>query len=111
MLPDVIKIVSLDFKEPLMVWIETPTIKALSKVGFAVDSYVYNTELLHLCWLVEETLPIKADYMKALYYETAFDKVCDEYDGTDWTAVYCYALATWKQRTIALCKVKGIEIV
>lgn len=50
---------------------------------------VLNTELLHLCWLVEESL---TDYQ-------AFDYSCDiKYH------------ATWQQRIIALAKVKGIEI-
>jgi hypothetical protein len=50
---------------------------------------VHDTELLHLCWLVEKTL---TEYQ-------SFDYSCDiKYH------------ATWQQRTIALCKVKKITI-
>lgn len=50
---------------------------------------VLDTELLHLCWLVEENL---SEYQ-------AFNYSCDiKYH------------ATWQQRVIALAKVKGIEI-
>ena len=54
---------------------------------------VLDTELLHLCWLVEETIPMdkQADYIKQL---------------SDSNTVH----ATWQQRVIAMCKVKGITI-
>jgi hypothetical protein len=52
---------------------------------------VLDTELLYLCWLVEETLK---------YYE-----LTPYYDDE----VSCHS--TWQQRTLALAKVKGIEIV
>ena len=66
---------------------------------------VLDTELLHLCWLVEKDLTNgeTADYEKFLFALV---------DG------YLSALptkqiwnATWQQRVIALAKVKGIEIV
>ena len=44
---------------------------------------VLDTELLHLCWLVEKELPPSSK--------------CDYFD-------------TWQQRVAALSKVKGIEI-
>jgi len=62
---------------------------------------VRNTELLHLCWVVEETLN-NAEYGD--YFE---------YLATSAHAIYrdsalCHA--TWQQRVEALAKVKGIEI-
>lgn len=71
---------------------------------------VKDTELLHLCWLVEETLPLKDKYTRELYLQNDFSNPCNEYDGTDWTEMYAYVHATWQQRTIALCKVKGITV-
>tara|TARA_B110000503_G_C6924662_1_gene320164 strand:+ start:357 stop:695 length:339 start_codon:yes stop_codon:yes gene_type:complete len=73
-------------------------------------SPVLPAELLHLCWLVEETLPkpnSEAGDTDQMYinelgftddsdcYHEMFDKVCH---------------ASWQQRVIALCKVKGISI-
>lgn len=70
---------------------------------------VQDTELLHLCWLVEETLDTTGDLNEP-------PELRDTQAGQ-----YTYALAlvyefesihaTWQQRTIALAKVKGIEIV
>ena len=48
-----------------------------------IQSEVRDTELLHLCWLVEKELPPSSE--------------CDYFD-------------TWQQRVVALAKVKGIEI-
>lgn len=64
---------------------------------------VANTELLHLCWMVEETLlwHQQHDYAQELYREP-------EPNGT---VSFLYAHATWQQRVIALCKVNGVEIV
>ena len=52
------------------------------------DAPVLDTELLHLCWLVEETLS---------------DIAMEEY------GITLTVHATWQQRIIALAKVKGIE--
>lgn len=58
---------------------------------------VLDTELLHLCWLIEETLsPSQA---QAYYQMLPANSVGNQ------------AHATWQQRVIALAKVKGIEIV
>jgi len=59
---------------------------------------VLDTELLHLCWLVEETLTMgqRLDYLNHL----------DNWKDDDWLTCH----ATWQQRVIALAKVKGIEI-
>ena len=69
----------------------------------ATCSLVLDTELLHLCWLVEETLT---------------KRECQDYtQGMDWEATpntppFDYVWhATWQQRVGALAKVKGIEIV
>ena len=61
----------------------------------AKEGEVLDTELLHLCWL-EETL--------------------GEHDMNDYFHLFehnCLKMthATWQQRTVALAKVKGIEIV
>ena len=53
-------------------------------------SKVLDTELLHLCWLVEEEL----QYPNSVKY---YDSLTSNH-------------ATWQQRVIALCKVKGITI-
>lgn len=56
---------------------------------------VIDTELLHLCWLAEETLT---------------DIEVEDY----WSQLQCaWAMihSAWQQRTIALAKTKGIEIV
>ena len=60
---------------------------------------VLDTELLHLCWLVEETLEHweKSSYHEYLNLKTKEDKVWQWH-------------ATWQQRTITLARVKGIEI-
>lgn len=65
--------------------------------------YVLDTELLHMCWLVEQSLfpgtPLHDDYLHEL------KQVCDPED-------YASSVgASWQQRVIALAKVKGIEIV
>jgi hypothetical protein len=56
---------------------------------------VLDTELLHLCWLVEETLI--GDQWDDYHYEFGFSSRQNMH-------------ATWQQRVIALAKVKGIEI-
>jgi hypothetical protein len=65
------------------------------------DFMVSDTELLHLCWLVEETLNstalLRSDYIGCLSVGI---------DGWE----YGFTHATWQHRVIALAKVKGIEI-
>jgi hypothetical protein len=60
---------------------------------------VLETELLHVCWLVEQTLPL--DQVEK--YLATLTRVC----GTA-TVCLCLLSASWKQRAEALCKVKGI---
>ena len=75
---------------------------------------VLDTELLHLCWLVEET---HTNWQKQKYGEWLQD--CMNESVVGYVPDYCRNLqglaniahATWQQRAIALCKVKGIEIV
>ncbi|MEI7985563.1 MAG: hypothetical protein WCI55_08035 [Armatimonadota bacterium] len=59
---------------------------------------VSNTELLHLCWLVEETL---TEYRSADYAEL-MRPISENYK-----RLYH---ATWQRRVVMLAKVKGIEI-
>ena len=80
--------------------------KALVWRGYLNGTDVIDTELLHLCWLVEETLTNNKADMYGLYINgimneaitQKFQSVCDWH-------------ATWQQRVIALVKVKGMEIV
>ena len=57
------------------------------------DCKVLDTELLHLCWMVEENMT---------------NKQWVEYENNELNRD---VHATWQQRVIALCKVKGVEIV
>ncbi len=58
-----------------------------------------DTELLHICWMVEENLTPhdRKEYVDAIDKETGY---------TAWPFTH----ATWQQRTIALANVKGIEL-
>jgi hypothetical protein len=60
---------------------------------------VLDTEWLHVCWLVEEEL--KKDAGKWTWFVDLLRKQ-PYYGGS--------IHATWQQRAIALCKVKGIEV-
>jgi len=60
---------------------------------------VLDTELLHLCWRVEE----EVFRGKSFEYIAALDKVTFFND-------FMRTHATWQNRVIALAKVKGIEI-
>lgn len=73
---------------------------------------VLDTELLHFCWLVEESLDLQGDLNDppelrepecVQYYNYLFE----QQDGSAWQLTH----ATWRQRVIALAKVKGVEIV
>lgn len=77
-------------------WLSTPN-------GIYLTDQVLDTELLHLCWLVEETLTKRQcqDYTQGWFHVE-----------TPNIPPYDYVWhATWQQRTIALCKVKEVEIV
>ena len=66
---------------------------------------VLNTELLHLCWLVEETMNCISGGKTR--YEIELTNLCNKGEHNKYHTIH----ATWQQRTIALAKVKGIEIV
>ena len=67
--------------------------------------YVLDTELLHLCWLVGKDVEAKR------YSDYLMHAIQDEICTGAVEARYATANATWQQRTIALAKVKGVEIV
>jgi len=62
---------------------------------------VLNTELLHLCWLVELEID---DKTRGRYYIPELVRTVEE-------RFWYPEIATWQQRVIALAKVKGVEIV
>jgi hypothetical protein len=62
---------------------------------------VLDTELLHLCWLVEEALINDRQIVKHNRYFKALEAVLGTYGSSH---------ASWQKRVIALAKVKGIEI-
>ena len=66
---------------------------------------VLDTELLHLCWLVGKDVEAKR------YSDYLMHAIQDEICTGAVEARYTTASATWQQRTIALAKVKGVEIV
>lgn len=67
-----------------------------------VGCEIINTEWLHVCWLVEQTL---SDEQRDVYIISLMTDV----DGTRY--MNRGVSATWQQRALALCKVKGVEIV
>lgn len=67
---------------------------------------VLDTELLHLCWLAEETLPQGS--LCAMSNEL---DIMHELEGKPCDASQWKHHKSWQQRTIALAKVKGVEIV
>lgn len=69
---------------------------------------VLDTELLHLCWLVEEMLTQKEREQYGFELAQIVKANLSVSSGDEW---FMLAHATWQQRTIALAKVKGIEIV
>lgn len=100
--------------------------KCLAKMlsnGERVLAHSLDTELLHLCWLVEGSLSDDCgEYENETSERYAYSKelmtLCGTWNhgGWDWGQVcnadiFKAANATWQQRTIALAKVKGIEIV
>lgn len=62
---------------------------------------IKDTELLHLCWLAEETFNAN----QHMIYHTRLSIVVRQ--SQHGTAIH----ATWQQRVIALAEVKGIDIV
>lgn len=67
------------------------------------DLSVYDTEWLHVCWLVEETLTDAEMYNHIEHLYQINNKPKYDFHND------CHT--TWQQRAIALAKVKGVEIV
>jgi len=87
-----------------LVWID-------KKTGFwsHVAGMVLDTELLHLCWMIEEML----DYDKRIALSTIIANHIEFPNGELFSRYEVSVIlhATWQQRVIALAKVKGVEIV
>jgi len=72
---------------------------------------IEDTELLHLCWLVEET--INDGGVWKCYCNRLWEVVCPQFEqmsGLNAAIALLLLHATWQQRVIALAKVKEIEI-
>ena len=79
--------------------------------GSNTSRVVLPTELLHLCWMVEETLNPSADKEMECNtpnvwrdYVTRLDADCYKNGG------HSCVHATWQQRVLALSNVLGVEI-
>ena len=68
------------------------------------DMEVRETELLHLCWLVEDNLT-KKEY--GAYSDATYDL---HLEIVSKTKKWIWLSMPWQQRVVALAKVKGIEI-
>lgn len=68
----------------------------------ATGTQVLDTELLDLCWRVEETLTV----VEASTHYDLLGNVEPDNAAAGAFAYHC----TWQQRVIALAKVKGIEL-
>jgi hypothetical protein len=69
-------------------------------------TYVLETELLYLCWLVEETMTMGSLCVMSNEFDITHERDSSPMDASKWKHH-----KSWQQRVIALCKVKGIEIV
>ena len=72
---------------------------------------VRDTELLHVCWLIEDGLAYedKAEFARQLYRQDGFFS-CVDCEDNDFSEIFKYSHATWQQRATALAKVKGVEL-
>jgi len=97
MLPNVIVIFTVEHS-PEIVLVEKQT-----------GAQYRDTELLHLCWMVEEML----DYDKRIALSTIIANHIEFPNGELFSRYEVSVIlhATWQQRVIALAKVKGVEIV
>jgi hypothetical protein len=70
---------------------------------------VLDTELLYLCWLLEETLDTVGDLEEPpeLRASQASEYVCFLAQDYEFQSIH----ATWQQKVIAIAKMKGVEIV
>ena len=60
----------------------------------AANEVVLDTELLHVCWLAEQTIDLKDKWRWLSLIDGDYAEKSH---------------ATWQQRATALCKVKGVE--
>ncbi len=65
--------------------------------------YIKESELLHVCWLIEQTLTVDEMYLK--YKSALSDVVADKCLKTHTANLF---RPSWQQRTMALAKVKGL---
>ena len=74
---------------------------------FLNEDEVLDTELIHLCWLVEEELDDDQilDYVRILLEDVL---QCSQ---GKFRQHFALNHATWQHRAVALAKVKGVEIV
>ena len=84
------------FREFIHIWGEYGLLYWKNKNQY--EHEVLDTELLHLCWMVEETLTAS----EVTIYSDAL-----EYAETRWWSPFN---ASWQQRVESLAKVKGINI-
>lgn len=86
-----------------LLWLEP-----IGPKGASFQVFVLDTELLHLCRLVEQTLSEKQDiwFLQKLFQE----RHKNGESGTIGTISDRAVHASWQQRVIALAKVKGVEI-
>lgn len=81
------------------------------------ETSILDSELLHLCWLVEESLSEEQQrnyqiYLYCLFDENwTYEELVDLCFDLSWVSIWDLSHATWQQRTIAHAKVKGVEIV
>lgn len=84
----------------------------LKHYPFGFERAVLDTELLHLCWLLEGSFGgIDSSRYCEILQTVAEQALNRDYKLSEWfRGKFVCAHATWQQRTIALAKVKGIEI-
>lgn len=82
---------------------ESQKVSQIQMDGFIIE--VKDTELLHICWLIEQTLTEKQliPWLNMLSIEANTGKSTQTAD----MVIEC-ARATWQQRTLALAKMKGL---
>ncbi len=70
---------------------------------------VLDTELLHLCWLVEDNMS-STEALRFMRYLIPDEDVVESNVASNLNQWQC-THATWQQRVVALAKVRGVEIV
>jgi len=77
----------------------------------SANGFILETELLHLCALVEDTLS-ESEY-EAYGENITTNAIADRFRGSRFSAsddLKITLSATWQQRATALARVKGIEV-